>query len=411
MSWQEQLQAKMKITTGDGKVYEPLYQLSSNQGSYDFNISEFEFPEVSGTKVDRRLPKGTRYPLEFFFQGEDNIDQFKAFEASSKDRRPWELLHPVYGLKIVHPIAISFNNEGINTTKISVTVVETLLDDGPQTTLAPKENAGAVIQKAKDQNNISFTNQVTAPTVTDVTLMQSNVENLYKDSEGLIGNQIIADEYFNLYTEALSKINTAISDVSIGIATIQDFITYPSLFLQTVFNRVKVLANQAQTLTDILANLTTKNKKKIFENQKGSIVLAVVESVVTPLEGDYESAVDVFSVIESVLEIYNNYILELQTLQSLNGFDQDAYIPDYDFLFNLNYSVNYAVSNLFEIALNAQQERIIYLEEDSNVIIQAHRFYGLLPDDSTIQKFIKTNKIGMNELLQMEKGRQIKFYV
>jgi len=411
MSWEEQLQARMKITTGDGKVYEPFYQLSSNQGSFDFNISEFEFPEVSGTKVDRRLPKGTRYPLEFFFQGADNIDQFKAFSTSSKDVRPWEVLHPVYGLIIAHPVSISFDNSGINTTKISVTIIETILDDGPQTTLAPKENAGAVVQKAKDQNNTSFTNQVTAPTVTDVTLMQSNVENLYKDSEGLIGNQIIADEYFNIYTVALSKINTAISDVTIGITFIQDFITYPSLFLQTVFNRIKVLANQALTLTDILENLTTKNKKKIFENQKGSIVLAVVESAVTPLEGDYENAVDVLSVIESVLSIYNTYIAELQTLQSLNGFEQDAYIPDYDFLFNLNYSVNYAVSNLFEIALSAQQERIIYLEEDSNVIIQAHRFYGLLADDSTIQKFIKTNKIGMNELVQLEKGRLIKYYV
>ena len=40
----------------------------------DYNVAEFEFPEVSGTLVSRKKPKGSRYDLEIIFQGENNLD-------------------------------------------------------------------------------------------------------------------------------------------------------------------------------------------------------------------------------------------------------------------------------------------------------------------------------------------------
>ena len=101
----------------------------------------------------------------------------------------------------------------------------------------------------------------------------------------------------------------------------------------------------------------------------------------------------------------------MQTLQTVNGFESDSYLPDATFIDSLNYAVNYAVSNLYEIALNARQERIICLEEDSNIIILAHRFYGLSEDDSTIDYFAQTNNIGLSETFQVEKGRKIVYYV
>ena len=73
--------------------------------------------------------------------------------------------------------------------------------------------------------------------------------------------------------------------------------------------------------------------------------------------------------------------------------------------------VNYAISQLFIIALGAQQERIILLGEDSNVINLTHRFYGLDSEDLNIDKFMRNNDIGISEMLQIEKGRKIKYYV
>ena len=66
---------------------------------------------------------------------------------------------------------------------------------------------------------------------------------------------------------------------------------------------------------------------------------------------------------------------------------------------------------LFVIALSAKQERIEYISNDSNLISLTHRFLGLEPNDSTIDQFIRINKIGLNEFLQIKKGREIKYYV
>jgi len=119
----------------------------------------------------------------------------------------------------------------------------------------------------------------------------------------------------------------------------------------------------------------------------------------------------VVNVIYQVTSLYNEFIDEIQTLQTVDGYTEDSYLPDAEFLESLNFSVNYAVSNLFEIALAAQQERVIYLEEDSNLIILAHRFYGLTETDSTIQYFSDTNNIGLNEVFQIKKGRKLVYYV
>jgi len=410
MSWEEQVKSKMKITTGDGRVYEVLYLLESNTGSFEFNVTEFEFPEVAGTKVDRRLHKGTRYPLEFYFQGDDNIDQMKAFNESAKDTRPWVVLHPIYGSITAHPISVEFDNSGINTAKISVTIVETITDDGPRTVFDPRDNAPAVINKSVESNSAFFAAAV-SPTVTDVAMMKANAENLYNEGSGSIGDQNIASQYFNLYNEAVTAINVSFNGVATGVTAIQDFIGYPALFAQSVQARLKTLVAQAFKLTQTLENITTPNEKKIYESQKGAVISAIITSSVTPFSDEYANAVDVISVIDIVLLQYNVFIEELQSLQTPDGTEQDSYLPDYQFMFDLNYAVNYAVSNLFNIALQAQQERVIYMESDSNIIIETHRFYGLLPDDSTLFRFISTNQIKGSEILQLKKGRRIVYYV
>ena len=63
------------------------------------------------------------------------------------------------------------------------------------------------------------------------------------------------------------------------------------------------------------------------------------------------------------------------------------------------------------LAENAAQQRIYRTEKDTNVILMAYKFYGLLPDDSTIQRVIDENNICLNEILQIKKGRDLVYYV
>jgi len=410
MSWVEKIKSKMQITTGDGKLYDVLYKLDTVKGSYDFNISEFHFPEVDGTKVDRRLRKGKRYPLEFYFQGENHIDQWNEFDASCSDVRPWEVLHPIYGLIVCQPISIAFDSSSIGITKVDVTVVESLTNAGPKTVLRPGENARSIVTLSRANNETFFNSQIT-PSVSDVTLMKSNVDSMYTQASSVVTDNTISANYYNAFQKAYQSINTSMSVAGNAITLVNDFINHPAQFSLSVKERISIFASQLAILYAKLENITTPNEKKIFEQQAGSIINGIIDTAVTPQSGDYSNSVDVIYVIELVINYYNGFIENLQTLQTVNGFESDSYLPDATFIDSLNYAVNYAVSNLYEIALNARQERIICLEEDSNIIILAHRFYGLSEDDSTIDYFAQTNNIGLSETFQVEKGRKIVYYV
>jgi len=409
MSWPEQLEATFKITTGDGSEYDVLYVVGSNQYSFEFNISEFEFPEISGTKVDRRLPKGRRFPLEFYFQGPDHIETAEQFRISSHDLNPWTLLHPVYGQIEGHPISIEVDNSGINTSKITVLVVESINEDLPR---VRNESRGTALAAVSTGNTSAaeFLENLD-PAVTDVAFMQQTVDELYTDAVDSISDDAIAAEYFNLFTRATNGINNLLNDVTTAISTANAFIIYPAQFLIDVKTRLTILKNQAEAMSERLEDIGTPNEKQLFESQKGLIVSASIESTLNPITDDYKSAVDVLYVAGELTTLYNDFIDELGTLQTDDGTQPDSYLPNPDFLFNLNFAMNYAVANLLQIALSAEQERIIYLEAPSNLIIQAHRFYGLDDQDETIKRFIDTNDIQMGELLQIPKGRKLVYYI
>jgi hypothetical protein len=209
------------------------------------------------------------------------------------------------------------------------------------------------------------------------------------------------------------------------------------MFIDGVKNRINTLVNQFNLVRESIGTLTRKADKKVYENNGGMIVSAIVLAAVTSYDDtvaqgfsdaadlqiddteledetprvDYANRNDVISTIETILEVYDSYLTDLDTLQTDNGGELESFIPNADCIIALNDLVNYAVSKLYDVALNARQERSIILEEDSNVILLAHRFYGLTPDDSTIDEIIRTNNIGLNELLHLRKGRKIVYYV
>jgi hypothetical protein len=134
-------------------------------------------------------------------------------------------------------------------------------------------------------------------------------------------------------------------------------------------------------------------------------------SAATPLDGDYGNRADVLQIITPIISTYSTYLESLDSLQSDNGGNVENYIPDGNAIAALDDLVDYTLSNLFTIAIGAKQERSVILEDDSNVIILTHRFYGLDPDDANLDKFIRQNGIGISELPQIKKGRKIIYYV
>ena len=125
-TWKEKLEnIKFSIKTGDGKTYFPLLKITEK--SKDYNSSEYDFINVEGTFVDRKKPRGSKFPLVFYFQGDDNIEQCNAFETSADDSRLWTVEHPFYGIIKGQPTNLKRNDSNYNITEITVDFFESII--------------------------------------------------------------------------------------------------------------------------------------------------------------------------------------------------------------------------------------------------------------------------------------------
>jgi hypothetical protein len=406
MSWEQQINQNFIITCGDGATYQPLYDDKAIVKDVEYNLSEFNFPNVEGTFVDRRLRKGSRYAMTIIFQGANHLNEVARFENSAKDRRPWVVEHPKYGRLNVQPASLNFDDATLNFTRVTGTLLETILRGVPTVTINPKDQIENLQRIAFDSGSLLFASEPPIPqnmAVTNASLYASGV------NSG--ASQLQTESYFNLFNDANAAILNATAEPLAAIRALQAVILAPSQFTLSVRQRLQIFTNQLNLLFGTLPNINSQANKYQFEVTSGSLITSMCSAASTPLPQDYVNMVDVLNVVDIILNAQSTFIASLDSLQTDNGGNTDSYVPGFEFVTDVTNTVNYTVSELFEIAISAQQERSILCDSDTNVILLAHRFYGLLIDDSTIQRVMDNNSIGLSEILDIKKGRKILYYV
>ncbi len=411
-SWVEKIKTKFQITTGDGKVYAPL-SFNANR-SVEYNVAEFNFPNLSGTLVEKRRPMGTVYNLDIYFLGGDNIDVATDFQKSADNSSPWIISHPFYGRLIVQPISPIFHDNGnkiLNATRITVTVRETISRQALVATQSPNDVIAA--QQASTAQHFAdyYVNAIPVPSVKDITQMKSDLSDVEK---ALINIQANANNLKNAYNAANAAIDNAIGNISGAISAIQTVLALPALIADTIANRVGYLVSEFVALGAQIDNLhlVKPSLKGLWFLEAGTCISAICLAAITNISAtDYVYSSQVMNIISQLTSNYNNYLAALDGMQTATGSEPDSWMPDATTMINLDGLVNLTLATLFDIQQNSRQPRTLTLTRDSNTIYIAWQIYGLLPDDSTIDQLIADNNISGIELLQIEKGRQILYYV
>lgn len=411
MSWIDKVESPFTIITADGLSYTVNWRNASKLVEYW--ISEFNFPNLAGSKVDRGKPRGARYDVEFYFQGENNIEDSLTFQKSADVTGPWTLVHPLYGQLVVQPVGMMYDNSQMNVTKVTGQVIETLTQDNPITTINPIDNI--IIEKEKlDQSFVASI--TTIPTGNDVNTLQNNNNFLYKTTVPILKLPEDIQNYFNLFSIARANINNALASPQIAMSSVQAVINAPALLEINTKVRVQALNTQYNALRSQIKPKNTfqrvdKSTKQLYAVNGAAVISALCVAASTPLAGDYTNMTDVLEAIETILSNYNNYIGDLDSIQSATGAELDSYIPDYASLIGIRNLVSYVVSNLFTIALNASQERSIILEKDTNLILLTHRLYGLDEFDNNMDELMINNGWGITQLIQIKKNTKVVYYI
>lgn len=400
MSWIEQISNDLIITTGDGKEYRPNWMNASKQVEY--HISEFDFINKGGTLVKRQKHRGSKYQLELYFQGDDHLDVAREFELSSQDSRAWTMLHPFYGSILVQPTSLLFDNTGYNITLIKGVVIETIGQVLPQTTVAPADQISYDKSQLDEAVAQSFSNSVT-PDTADINSMTANNDDLYNSGQKIAKSS--SQDYLNKYIAANSAVLSATAEPLAAMRKIQALINAPAQFEESIQNRMNLLLDQFNLLRTKLENITRKSDKIIYESTLGSLVSSMALAVST---GIYGNKNEVITQVENLLNSYNNYLSDLDSVSSSTAGSLTSYFPDAQNQISLNNLINFTASNLFDIAVDSRSEYTLLLEEDSNLIELTHRLYGI--SEESITELIDANSIALSEYLVIKKGRPITYY-
>lgn len=410
MSWQDNLQQKLTIITGDGKIYTPKWQVS--EYSREFNNTVMDFPMLPGSLVQKLETKGRVLPLEIIFDGADHLDQAKSFDESSLDKRPWQIDHPRYGNILAQPLTISYTNEDLNISLVQISCMETIqVTDFLKVTVAPIEKITADADLAKDVEIASVSSDIPSVKVADKRSMLKDTLNQYKTTAGKIKAASDVSNYLNSYNKYVALLNSGTSSTIQIARAMHDFSTMPYAFLDTVENRLNMFKLQYQVIRNNVGNLFTRTSKRLYESQSSFLLMGMAQSVVNNVGDSFRLVSGVLPIMTELKSIYDDWIISLDTISSPNGGQVDGYLPGADTIRNVSSLFSYTISALMDIALDSKQERTIRLTEDSNAVLLAKKYYGLDRADENLVFFIESNRIGISEMMGLKKGRLIKYYV
>lgn len=413
MSWKDKINnGVFSILTGDNQTYTPLWR---PEGLHlDFNTSEYEFINVEGTFIDRKKAKSPNIPLTFYFQGEDCLDIAEKFYESSKDPKYWIVNHPYLGSIKGQPLSLDRDDTKYGIVGFSVDYWESIITTAPKKNVSVKDSI--YIKSVGLQGNAS---RIYAAKVNLVPSDVSSAKNSTEKMSTSIGKiaeskQSGAENYSNynqLKNKAFSSVDNMAKNPVSGISSINQLMSSPSTYPVSMSIRTSLYNAIFNQLKDNLGIKPNVASKSYFEATSSNLIASVSNSLVNPVETDYQSRTEVNNAAIFLKTLYSDYLITLEGLQEDLNNVNNYFITDGELQNETQSLVFETISNLFDMAFNAKQERIIYLKEDSNIYLLTHKYIGLDSEDLNINNFRLMNNIKNKKLFNVPKGTKIKYLV
>ena len=403
----------------------------------DYNNSIYDYPLLRGSFVDRREVKGDKYTIDIMFDGDNAIVDGETFVENSKDPRPWTIEHPYYGTLRIQPVRLRIDNSTYNVYKITIQCIETLETDQPR----PVVDIPGRLNELKQATDVAIVeNYVTlteVPNSEDVQNMSMAVATWDRIESAAIRSQDTLSVFKQEVSRATGFVSNLIQNATSAINSVNALINFPFRVadnLQARFNALEEAYNSVKGNVIQSAELgaVSQRDRVFFEALGASVVstaalisivepdptevdesLATTEVEETPysLRDDYPSRQSLLNQIERIQDLYRDYIVTLDSITTDRADEPDSFTPNDDVIFNLTQLVVFSMRDLEAQIFETAQEREFVLTDDTDIINVTHRFIGLDSEDRNIDRMIEINGFSVNDMLELRKGRTVRYYV
>lgn len=238
MSWIDRIEnVVFTITTGEGSRFAPLWK--SGETSKEFNQTAFDFIDKDGSFIDRKKVKARKFPLTFWFQGDDNIEQADAFDKAAVDNRAWLVTHPYYGDITCQPLSLTRSDPFYNVTEITCEVWETITLNLPVARVALPELTAARFTSFSNAASIDYASK-TLPKPVDVSKATESTQKLSAIITPILDGTTYA-EYQAKKNTMISAVDNLIAAPITAVQTIHEVEKAPAEFSLAMKTRQQTL--------------------------------------------------------------------------------------------------------------------------------------------------------------------------
>jgi len=324
---------------------------------------------------------------------------------------PWLMTHPYYGSILCQVLQLKFNSTELNVTQITGTAVETI--DEETSAFISKDPKKKVDNAVSEISFIYSTPAYTdnfEPTINDKEVLKEDVNKFYTAFSKITDIVTEVNEYTNLIRDFYTDIDQSLELVSFAVQSLNSLLIFPFTFTASVEGRLRALSIQFGQLRTNLTSYFTVSQKTTYEVMGAGFLQAACLSALNPAERDYLLSTSVLQAIKDIKSLKQNYDSDISQLQSPNGSNPDFYVPNSQLITTIDLIVSTTVSNLYSIALGAKKEFEVITTSDTNVVLLAHRYYGLASEEN-INKIVDTNNFTYRQIgLGIVAGTKVVYY-
>lgn len=385
----------------------------------------FEFPDVDGTFVQDLGRSGRKYPLRVFFWGRDHDTKANTFDAALIERGAGTLEHPMYGTVTVVPFGVISRRDDLKTaanqTIIDIVFWETTDVIFPSAQNDPASSVLSAVGEFNDVTADEFKNIINLDSAVAVANFKNKYSALLDNTQAKL--QAIAD----VKDDVRDQFNAIVDSINLGLDIL---VTQPRvlaaqtiLFIQSASRAIpnvqgldiSALVNSFtsagprlsaydELAREVIALSGDDNDSNVFNTNDLYASTHVTGTIISVINNKFVTKTEALTSAEFILTLMSDVTdWRDDNFESLGEIDTGGSYQ------KLQDAVALTAGFLVEISFSLKQERSVILDRQRTIIDLTAELYGSVDDQ--LDFMINSNNLSGVEILELEKGREIVYYI
>jgi hypothetical protein len=411
MGWEERL-IESAYTTPSGNRLLFIYEDVGYE--FDKKGTSFDFPSTNGSYIQQLGNSSRRYPMICFFWGDNCDTESENFIKGLEEEGIGKLEHPIYGIIDALPLGTIKRRDDLKTASnqsiIEVVFFNTIGAIYPDSDNSLSSDVISTVEEYKNKASDSFGENIDLSSETKIITLKnkvlSYVSKINTSLKPLISTIGDINTFFTVTSDSITGGIDEIlkTPTTLALQTI-DLIHAPAkafISITDKINSYKILSNDL--LYDASNALKISKSKNDYIADKLFIETYSTATVLSVINNEFETKNEALLIAESILS-------QLDTLNEWNDLQLDTLneIDTGESYQKLQESIALTAGYLVQISFTLKQERSIVLDRNRTILDLCFELYGEV--DEQLDFLINSNNLNGSEILELQKGKEIVYYV